>query len=523
MPDLYIITGTITPANDADRAAIKVQAFDRDLPSMERRIGTSPQLLGEAITNAEGRFQITYTLDQFQSGEGISPFRRVQEKNADLSFRVFDKIGREMNIQIIEALDRKYRSDQIIFNVPSPLEVTIHADALQADIPQKTGISEYEQLIALIAPVVQDLSLAELSDDDVAFLSNEFGLEQQPEDQQRIEWLRRSALLAQESNLPIEAFYGWGRKDVPARLLELAAVPLKDLPAVLEKLSSLEAVELSRTLLAAIAENIIPAGLRDQIDTIIRRLKRNNQVSREVIAQLTDSETGQILAGYTVTTIDRTETEENLGLDITDNQGKFSFSFYVSSDLPKDAPARKFGFKVQTLTGEEIPEGEPVDIKPNQPATDVVTVNIKIPKPQIPALQEQLQQVQIAPPELMTYFNDREILTFADIRLKGGINRLPDLPQLAPDILRKLESLVDLDRLSLKVMVSTVLIEKQYDSVLAIAAAPYSEFVNAVKDSHEELTELDAMKLHVMASAQTNFLNNLLVEMAANQANGLTL
>ena len=85
-----------------------------------------------------------------------------------------------------------------------------------------------------------------------------------------------------------------------------------------------------------------------------------------------------------------------------------------------------------------------------------------------------------------------------------------------------MESLADLDRLSLKIAVSTVLIEKQYDSVLAIADAPYSEFVNGVKDTHEELTALEAMKLHVMASAQTNFLNNLLVEIAANQANGFT-
>jgi hypothetical protein len=365
--------------------------------------------------------------------------------------------------------------------------------------------------------------LAELSDEDIVFLGNDLGLERQHEVQQRIEWLRRSALLAQQTDLPVEAFYGWGRKDVPAQLSELAAVPLKDLPSILEKLSSLEAVELSRALLAAIDGNMIPASLRDHIDTIIRQLRRRNQVSREVIAQLTDAETDQVLAGYTVTTFDRSVGEENLGLDISDNQGKFIFSFYVPSDLPRDAPARQFGFKVQTLAGEEIPEGEPVEISPNQPATDVVKVSINIPKPQIPTLQEQLQEVQIAMPELMTYFSNHEIKAFADIRLKGGINRLPDLPPLAPDILRKLESLTDLDRLSLKVAVSTVLIEKQYDSVLAIADAPFSEFVDAVKDTHEELTEIQAMNLHVMASAQTNVLNNLLVEMATNQANGFTL
>ena len=519
MPEQYTITGTITLADDADRAGIKVQAFDRDLPSLERRTGAAPQLLGEAIADAEGFFQITYTLEQFQSGEGIPQFRRLRRKNADLSFRVFDRSGPELTIRNIDALNQTLGPDQIFFNVPTPLEnVSIFVEA-----PQAAGDSEYELLIALITPVVEDLPLIELSDEDVVFLTNELGLEQQPEIQQHIEWLRRCALLAQETNLPIEAFYGWGRKDVPAAFAELVAVPLKDLPSILKKLISLEKAELKAALKNAIAENIIPASFSDQIDTIIRQLKRSTQLSRQVTAQLRDADTDQILADYSVTTFDRTEGEENLGLDISDNQGQFLFSFYVPPNLPQVAPARKFAFKVQTLAGEDIPEGEPVAINPNRAETDVVKVNVKVPKPQTPALHEQLNLVQIATPELLTYFSDRDIKTFADIRLKGGVRRLPDLPALAPEIMDKLESLVDLDRLSLKVAVSTVLIEKQYDSVLAIADAPYSEFISTVKGSHEDLTELEAMKLHVMASAQTNFLNNLLVEMAANQANGFAL
>jgi hypothetical protein len=518
MPEPYVITGTITIADGADRAGIKVQAFDRDLPSLERRTGSAPQLLGEASTDAEGRFKITYILEQFQSGEGVSPFRGLREKNADLSFRVFDRTGRELKIRNIDALNRTLGPEQIFFNIPSLLEnVSISIEA-----PPQLDASEYERLIVLIAPVIDDVPLFELSDEDVVFLSNELGLEQQADILQHIEWLRRSALLAQQSNLPIEAFYGWGRKDLPARLLELAGVPLKDLRSILSKLISLETVELSRALRAAVAETIIPARLSDQIDAIIRQLKRSAQISRTVTAQLIDSDTDRMLAGYPVTTFDRSNGEENLGLDISDKQGLFTFSFYVPSDLPQDAPARKFAFKAQTLDGEEIPEGALVEIKANFPETEIASVKIKIPKPQTPQLQEQLQQAQITSPELLTYFNDHEIKAFSDIRIKGGIARLPNLPQLAPDILRKLESLTDLDRLSLNVAVSTVLMEKQYDGVLAISDTPYSEFVNAVKDTHEELTELEAMKLHVMASAQTNFLNNLLVEMAANQANGFT-
>jgi hypothetical protein len=106
MPEQYIITGTITSPEGADRAGIKVQAFDRDLPNLERRTGSVPQILGKAITNPEGRFQITYTLEQFQKGEGMSPFRRSREQNADVSFRVFDRTGQELKIRRIEALGR---------------------------------------------------------------------------------------------------------------------------------------------------------------------------------------------------------------------------------------------------------------------------------------------------------------------------------------------------------------------------------------------------------------------------------
>ena len=133
MPEQYTINGIITPANGAERAGVRVQAFDRDLPSLERRAGSVPQMLGEATTDAQGGFQITYILEQFQNGEGISLFRRSREKNADLSFRVFDRTGPELNIKGIEALNREYRSDQIIFNAPTPLEVSIFVDAPRID------------------------------------------------------------------------------------------------------------------------------------------------------------------------------------------------------------------------------------------------------------------------------------------------------------------------------------------------------------------------------------------------------
>ncbi len=52
MPEQYIIIGTITSTEDFDVAGIEVQAFDRDLPSLERRTGSAPQMLGEVTMDA---------------------------------------------------------------------------------------------------------------------------------------------------------------------------------------------------------------------------------------------------------------------------------------------------------------------------------------------------------------------------------------------------------------------------------------------------------------------------------------
>ena len=82
MPEQYTITGMITAADGVSHGGIKVQAFDPDLPSLERRTGSALQWLGQALTDAEGHFQITYTLEQFSNGEGISQFRSSREKNA---------------------------------------------------------------------------------------------------------------------------------------------------------------------------------------------------------------------------------------------------------------------------------------------------------------------------------------------------------------------------------------------------------------------------------------------------------
>lgn len=516
MPEQYTITGIITPSDGLERAGLRVQAFDRDLPSLERRQGAALSMLGEAVADAEGRFQITYTLEQFRAGEARPILLRIGAPNADLSFRVFDQSGQELSIRSIEALNRSFGPDQIIFNAPAFVDVSLFVE-----VARPGGDSEYEQLAALIAPVLEDLPLVELSDEDVVFLIHELGLEQQPEVQQRIEWLRRCVLLAAEAGLPPEAFYGWGRTGLPAAFEELAAVPLRELQTVLTKLLAENDDTLRGRLQTAISDRIIPDLGDDRIQAIVRQLKRREQVLRQATAQLQDAETGAALVGYTVTTFDQDAGGENRGLDITDGEGKFLFDFFLPRDLPADAPARKFSFRVITPDGEAIPESGPIEINPNRLEPEVVFVKVDLPGPQAPPFEDQLQQAQLqTPPELLEWFRGQEIHALADIRRKGGLSHFANLPEVDPTIIRQLESLADLDRVSPTIQASKALLEKGFDSVLAIADAPRSEFINIFADRETGLTALEVAGLHVMATVQTHLLNNILAGMAADTANG---
>lgn len=513
MAEQYLVNGTVSVHANTERQGMSVEALERDLPSVEARHGQRPPV-GKARTDAEGKFKIAYELAEFSIGEGMSPFQGVLEAKPDLSFRVFDAAGQQLKIRSVEAMNSSYGPDEIIFNAPAALEVTIIIEA-----PAAAGTSEYERLVAQIAPVLEGIPVAELTDDDIAFLGNELGLEQQRDARSRLGWLRRSGWLARETDLPTEAFYGWGRKDLPAPFSELSQVPIRDLPTVLDKLAGQSDDELRGALIAAVAESVIPPGLRGRLDEVTRRLRRRNLALIPVRAQLQDSETGAPLAEYGVKTIDKDGGDDDRGFDITAVDGTFAFDFYLPRSLPV-AP-RQFSFRVTTPAGEAMLDEPLVAIRPIRQDREVVIVKIKIPKAPVSSVDDHLTALAMtAPAAVVTWLKSKKIATLADIRRTGGLARLPDAP--APDLglLRTLDALADLDRISASISTSKALIDKGYDSVLAIADASLSEFTSLVRSGPTSATDADATQLHVNATTQTALLNNILMGIAADRANG---
>jgi hypothetical protein len=502
MPDQYIINGSIDIAGNPDRKNLRVQAFDRDLPSLERRLGGGPPLLGKALTDAEGRFQITYGLEQFSASEGATA--------ADVSFRVFDPSGRELAIRVIRALDREYRGDQVIFNVPNPFNVVLSVQA----VPQ--GGSEYEQLVAAVSPIIAPLQLTEITDEDVAFIASELGYAQQDERGQHLEWLRRSTLLAADSGVPAEAFYGWGRKGLPAGLAELIAQPLSELPTILAKLSAIASDKLRDALLAAIADNIISASLRDRAGAIASALHRRAQQSFTLRLRLQMASTADPLSGYAVTTLDVDRNNADLGTDVTDSLGELTVTYF--DDAEAGRAVRNLRFRARAPDSNDA-----IEVTQRvQPTDDVIAIAIPIASADrtFQKLRE-TAQLQLPDDLVQTLQSSYGISSLADIRRRGGLHRIAAVRKLDSPVVQRLDALADLDRLCKDVPEATALIDRKYDSVFAIADVTRATFVAAISTDGSPITRERATELHIAAKAQTDLLDQMFAGIALDIAAGL--
>jgi hypothetical protein len=169
---------TITSALGSTSTAfpeLTVKAFDRDMRSGEP--------LGDAKTDACGYYEIFYTADQF---------RRAEKGTADLIVRAYDAQG-----EIMGAFDTLF---------DAPLVATID---LVITTRQTIPLSEYEELLKQLTPLMEGVAPADLTEQDVAFLTAETGVN--PE---RLQFLRQSSQLSRQTELPTEAFYGWARQNL---------------------------------------------------------------------------------------------------------------------------------------------------------------------------------------------------------------------------------------------------------------------------------------------------------------------
>ncbi|MCC5907083.1 MAG: ribosomal protein L7/L12 [Balneolaceae bacterium] len=233
---IFIVFGQVLLSDGQPVEACLVRVFDRDL--------RSEQFLGESVTDGKGAYKISYTKEQF---------KRAEKGTADLLVRAYNSVGKLLS------------ESDIRFNSATE-------ERIDLEISNKAPVqpSEYEQLVALLKPLLEGVPLSGLTSDDVWFLTNETG-----RSLEEIAFLADDARLAQRTGMPEAVFFGLGMlevgvvktEEVEGARKDQQSLPFVDLPTVLE-----EPVEnLIKILKTAIENRLIPVGMRNQLDKIEER------------------------------------------------------------------------------------------------------------------------------------------------------------------------------------------------------------------------------------------------------------
>lgn len=144
-PTSFVVCGQIRLSDGSPCVAALVRAFDKDLRSQEQ-LGKSESV----TTDTEGRYEITYTAEQFS---------RVEKRSADLL------------VEARQNAEAEWIAERIRFNAQPVEVVDITLDGVYR------GPSEFRRLVDEITPLLDGLTMAQLTENsdfqDITFLSNE--------------------------------------------------------------------------------------------------------------------------------------------------------------------------------------------------------------------------------------------------------------------------------------------------------------------------------------------------------------
>ncbi|MFC6939742.1 neuraminidase-like domain-containing protein [Salinirubellus sp. GCM10025818] len=470
-PERFTVSGTVRQQDGEPLPRTTIRVTDQDLRQQQQ--------LGEVHSDERGAYEITYTAEQFARGE---------KERADLVVRAFDKEGEKLAVS------------ETFFNAPPVAVVDLVVDP--SDEPK---LPEYERLLAELEPVLEGLQPAELTDKDVDFLAQETGA-----DRQHITVLAAASRHAQDTNLPTESFYGWGRLDFSL-----------ELETLLEKGSE----ALRSALVNAIEENIVPTRLRESLDSIMDgveqlRIEEGLLVAHEVIGRLLTEDTSKTLEGVTIHGFDLDASPEprDLGREITDSNGLFTLLYFA----PRQESAvdheegtedvRRLRVHIIAKDGTELANAEI-----SAPREQKEVVEIHAPAEEGKTVTEVAETTNVErPADLLLTLSEHNVETLADIRREGGITHLDGVDPEHPGI-PTLEAHARLSTLSTDTEFNSDLIDEGLDNIADIAGHTRADFVGT---NWEVLGDVGASSVRVEADVQKQFLNNLIASYRANHASG---
>jgi len=233
------VFGQVKRSDEEPGSGLTVKVYDRNL--------RSEQHLGTATTDQEGHYKIAYSPDAF---------RRAEKEDADLRLKVFNDSGRELGADLPDF------EQGTVFNAKPVQEVNVEVTDPHVES------SLYEHLRLAVGPLLEDVSLQDLTDDDIRFLHHELGRRLE-----HIGYVADDARLRTESNVPEGVFFGMAMQDVGIVESGAEERPRLDLPTVLNR----EVDDIIGTIKTAITEDLIPHEVEERIPAVRKELNRLKQ------------------------------------------------------------------------------------------------------------------------------------------------------------------------------------------------------------------------------------------------------
>lgn len=365
------VTGLIRNETGGPAIGALVRVFDKDMRHEE--------LLGEIAVTESGNYRIVYLPTQFH---------RSEKKTADLIVRAFDREG---NLRA---------ESEIRFNARDEERIDLTFGPVVA--PERSRLSELEQLIESIEPVRERVEYHAFTDADLTFLTEETIRAGSTSATERrivrdhLGFLRLASQFALRTNIPLAAFYGWFRQDQPQ---------------VLEELMDVAPRTLRTALVNAIRDRVIP-DLTAELSEILElvdswNLDERRVVNHRFVVQLVNAQTNEPLSGYFVAVSDPAAFagEQDLDNVVTDEHGACEIGFSLRGSDPANTTRRLR--LVISDQGEAVAETT-IDARANQEEVAVVRVQLREPAGSVPI-------EDVASPALATRLRQQGIRTLTDL------------------------------------------------------------------------------------------------------------
>lgn len=252
-----IIQGIVIDANDQPLSRLLVKAYDRDM--------RSEAFLGECVTDAQGKYKISYSAEQFNLAE---------KETADLCMRVYTSGGKHVLFET--------DLEEVRFNASDneTIDITVTGEVLAEE-------NEFDLITREISGLVGKVKIPELQDNnkhrDITFLSKEMRIRAE-----KLEHFVIAHRLSVESKIDAAFFYALLRKNTllkndltkALRVRLFVDINTETLPLLYEAALTDEK-NIQRDISLAVKEMIVPVRVSKEWKKNYESLQRFRQKAKD--------------------------------------------------------------------------------------------------------------------------------------------------------------------------------------------------------------------------------------------------